>query len=145
MNDNDNDNNKEQSKNPKSKGTKPDNDKSDNDKALPIAQWQAYLQQQLIKLQAFEQDLAANQTRLLKCWFHVDIETLQARLNDEEADPQFLYQIDWNSRKKLSKPLIKWLAFCYASKMIGSSLMVMTSQMRLTIFAMKCYKRCKPR
>ena len=76
-----------------------DNDKSDNDKALPIAQWQAYLQQQLIKLQAFEQDLAANQTRLLKCWFHVDIETLQARLNDDEADPQFLYQIDWNSKK----------------------------------------------
>lgn len=95
----DNDNNKEQSKNPKSKGTKPDNDKSDNDKALPIVQWQAYLQQQLIKLQAFEQDLAANQTRLLKCWFHVDIETLQARLNDDEADPQFLYQIDWNSKK----------------------------------------------
>lgn len=76
-----------------------DNDKSDNDKALPIAQWQAYLQQQLIELQAFEQDLAANQTRLLKCWFHVDIETLQARLNDDEADPQFLYQIDWNSKK----------------------------------------------
>ncbi|KRG35062.1 MULTISPECIES: ATPase [unclassified Psychrobacter] len=76
-----------------------DNDKSAKDKALPIAQWQAYLQQQLIKLQAFEQDLAANQTRLLKCWFHVDIETLQARLNDDEADPQFLYQIDWNSKK----------------------------------------------
>ena len=72
---------------------------SDNDKTLPIAQWQAYLQQQLIKLQAFEQDLAANQTRLLKCWFHVEIETLQARLNDDEADPQFLYQIDWNSKK----------------------------------------------
>ncbi|WLG12924.1 ATPase [Psychrobacter cibarius] len=97
-NDNDSDN-KEQSKNLKSKRTKPDNDKSDKDKALPIAQWQAYLQQQLIKLQAFEQDLAANQTRLLKCWFHVDIETLQARLNDDEADPQFLYQIDWNSKK----------------------------------------------
>ncbi|MGP5537261.1 ATPase [Psychrobacter glacincola] len=93
VNDNVNDN-KEQSKNLKSKSTK-----SDNDKALPIAQWQAYLQQQLIKLQAFEQDLAANQTRLLKCWFHVDIETLQARLNDDEADPQFLYQIDWNSKK----------------------------------------------
>ncbi|MGE6360680.1 ATPase [Psychrobacter glacincola] len=102
-NDNDSDN-KEQSKNLKSKRTKPDNDKSAKeksakDKALPIAQWQAYLQQQLIKLQAFEQDLAANQTRLLKCWFHVDIETLQARLNDDEADPQFLYQIDWNSKK----------------------------------------------
>ncbi|MBP3946976.1 ATPase [Psychrobacter sp. K31L] len=71
--------------------------KSDNDKVLPIAKWQAYLQRQLIKLQAFEQDLVANQTRLLKCWFHVDIETLQERLNDDEADPQFLYQIDWNN------------------------------------------------
>src|SRR5699024_5314013 len=37
--------------------------------------------------------------KLLKCWFHVDIETLQARLNDDEADPEFLYQIDWKSKK----------------------------------------------
>ena len=80
-----------------SKNSQSENKKSDNDKALPIAKWQAYLQQQLIKLQAFEQDLVANQTRLLKCWFHVDIETLQERLNDDEADPQFLYQIDWNN------------------------------------------------
>ena len=80
-----------------SKNSQSENKKSDNDKALPIAKWQAYLQQQLIKLQAFEQDLVANQTRLLKCWFHVDIETLQERLNDDEADPQFLYQIDWSN------------------------------------------------
>ncbi|WP_352310629.1 ATPase [Psychrobacter sp. W2-37-MNA-CIBAN-0211] len=80
-----------------SKNSQSQDKKSDNDKALPIAKWQAYLQQQLIKLQAFEQDLVANQTRLLKCWFHVDIETLQERLNDDEADPQFLYQIDWNN------------------------------------------------
>lgn len=80
-----------------SKDSQSQDKKSDNDKALPIAKWQAYLQQQLIKLQAFEQDLVANQTRLLKCWFHVDIETLQERLNDDEADPQFLYQIDWNN------------------------------------------------
>ena len=80
-----------------SKNSQSEDKKSDNDKALPIAKWQAYLQQQLIKLQAFEQDLVANQTRLLKCWFHVDIETLQERLNDDEADPQFLYQIDWNN------------------------------------------------
>jgi len=80
-----------------SKNSQLQDKKSDNDKALPIAKWQAYLQQQLIKLQAFEQDLVANQTRLLKCWFHVDIETLQERLNDDEADPQFLYQIDWNN------------------------------------------------
>lgn len=85
------DNDDKQSKNEKSKDNKSDNN------ALPIAKWQAYLQQQLIKLQVFEQDLVANQTRLLKCWFHVDIETLQKRLNDDDADPEFLYQIDWNS------------------------------------------------
>ena len=69
------------------------------DKTLPIGQWQDYLKQALTKLQAFEQDLAANQTKLLKCWFHVDIETLQARLNDDKADPEFLYQIDWKNKK----------------------------------------------
>lgn len=74
-----------------------------NDKVLPIAKWQDYLQQQLIKLQAFEQDLVANQTRLLKCWFHVDVDTLQARLNDDESDPDFLYQIDWNSTKIIAQ------------------------------------------
>ena len=77
---------------------KPSKNKND-ESPLPIAKWQAYLQQQLIELQTFEKDLAANQTKLLKCWFHVDIETLQTRLNDDEADPQFLYQIDWNRKK----------------------------------------------
>lgn len=86
------DNDDKQSKNEKSKDKN-----SDNNKVLPIAKWQAYLQQQLIKLQVFEQDLVANQTRLLKCWFHVDIKTLQKRLNDNEADPEFLYQIDWDN------------------------------------------------
>jgi polyphosphate kinase 2 (PPK2 family) len=70
---------------------------------LPIAKWQAYLQQQLAELKAFEQDLVANHTRLLKCWFHVDMETLHSRLQDSEADPQFLYQIDWNSKKVIEK------------------------------------------
>ena len=65
--------------------------------ALPTGTWQDYLQQQLAELKAFEQDLAANQTKLLKCWFHVDSETLRQRLEDDEADPQFLYQIDWSS------------------------------------------------
>ncbi len=71
--------------------------------ALPIAQWQDYLQQQLKVLKAFEQDLVANHTRVLKCWFHVDADTLQSRLEDDEADPQFLYQIDWNSKKVIEK------------------------------------------
>lgn len=61
-----------------------------------VAKWQDYLQQALIQLQVFERDLAANHTKLLKCWFHVEVETLQARLKDKEADPQFLYQIDWS-------------------------------------------------
>ena len=71
--------------------------------ALPIGQWQDYLRQQLTELQAFEQDLVANQTQLLKCWFHVDIETLQARLNDDEPDPKFLYQIDWHDMTIVAK------------------------------------------
>ena len=61
-----------------------------------VAKWQDYLQHALIQLQVFERDLAANHTKLLKCWFHVEVETLQARLKDKEADPQFLYQIDWS-------------------------------------------------
>ncbi|WP_394212276.1 ATPase [Psychrobacter piscatorii] len=79
------------------------NQKHIDKNALPIAKWQAYLQQQLAELKAFEQDLVANHTRLLKCWFHVDIETLHSRLQDSEADPQFLYQIDWNSKKVIEK------------------------------------------
>ncbi|WP_201548838.1 ATPase [Psychrobacter sp. Pi2-1] len=71
--------------------------------SLPIAQWQDYLQQQLDTLKAFENDLIANQTKLLKCWFHVDIETLHSRLKDNEADPQFLYQIDWNNKQVIEK------------------------------------------
>ncbi|MGO1250374.1 ATPase [Psychrobacter sp.] len=75
--------------------------KQSKDKQLPIAKWQAYLQQQLVNLKQFEQDLVANQTKLLKCWFHVDVDTLQERLEDETVDPQFLYQIDWNDKKTI--------------------------------------------
>lgn len=64
--------------------------------ALPITEWQNYLQQQLNQLDAFERDLAVNQTKVLKCWFHIDAETLKERLDDDDVDPQFLYQIDWN-------------------------------------------------
>lgn len=67
-----------------------------NLQALPVTEWQDYLQQQLIQLEAFEHDLAANQTRVLKCWFHIDTDTLKQRLTDDEIDPQFLYQIDWS-------------------------------------------------
>ncbi|AMT97491.1 MULTISPECIES: ATPase [Psychrobacter] len=76
-----------------------DTDERSEDNEYKKAGWQAYFQQQLVKLQTFEKDLVANQTKLLKCWFHVDVEMLQARLNDTEADPQFLYQIDWHNEK----------------------------------------------
>lgn len=79
------------------------NKKNRGIEALPIGQWQDYLRQQLTELQAFEQDLVANQTQLLKCWFHVDIETLQVRLNDDEPDPKFLYQIDWHDMTIVAK------------------------------------------
>ena len=79
------------------------NKKNRDIEALPIGQWQDYLRQQLTELQAFEQDLVANHTQLLKCWFHVDIETLQARLNDDEPDPKFLYQIDWHDMTIVAK------------------------------------------
>ena len=77
----------------------PKNNKHVDATALPVVKWQDYLHQQLNALKAFEKDLAANQTKLLKCWFHVDIEMLCSRLKDTEADPQFLYQIDWNNQQ----------------------------------------------
>ncbi|ALF60718.1 ATPase [Psychrobacter urativorans] len=90
--------NKKSAKNKTAKNKQPD-----LKQALPIAKWQDYLQQQLIELQAFERDLAVNHTKLLKCWFHVDAETLQARLNDEEVDPKFLYQMDWSNAEVLAQ------------------------------------------
>ncbi len=79
------------------------NKQPDQVQALLTAKWQDYLQKQLLKLQVFERDLAANHTKLLKCWFHVDIETLQERLTHKEADPQFLYQIDWSNTEVVAQ------------------------------------------
>ena len=82
--------------------SEPSKPSKNNKSKLPIAKWQAYLEQQLIALQAFERDLAANQTKLLKCWFHVNVETLTERLHDKGLDPQFLYQIDWSDAQVLA-------------------------------------------
>ena len=79
------------------------NGKSKSTRQLPTGKWQDYLQQQLKELKVFEQDLVANQTRVLKCWFHVDEEVLQARLKDEEDDPDYLYQIDWSDSETLAQ------------------------------------------
>ena len=65
--------------------------------------WAAYLQNQLTRLSAFERDLVSNNTKLLKCWFHIDADTLAERLADKEADPKQLYQIDWSNNKVLKQ------------------------------------------
>ncbi len=70
---------------------------------IPTSPWQVYLQKQLAELETFEKDLAANQTKILKCWFHIDADTLKERLNDKQADPQYLYQIDWEDEEVLAQ------------------------------------------
>ncbi|WP_435950541.1 ATPase [Psychrobacter sp. DM8] len=71
--------------------------------SLPDKGWQDYLSEQLVALKSFEDDLALNQTKLLKCWFHIDAETLKKRLTDKEADPAYLYQIDWSDSEVLEQ------------------------------------------
>lgn len=70
---------------------------------LPTTKWQNFLEQHLHKLDIFEQDLIANHTKVLKCWFHIDADTLKERLNDAEADPLYLYQIDWHNVEVLNQ------------------------------------------
>lgn len=65
--------------------------------------WHQYLQMQLARLSSFEQDLMNNDTKVLKCWFHIDRETLAARLKDEKVDPHQLYQIDWSDNEVLDQ------------------------------------------
>lgn len=61
-------------------------------------QWQQYVKHQINKLSAYEKDLKNNHTQILKCWFHIDIDTLQQRLADCKNDPTQLYQLDWTDR-----------------------------------------------
>lgn len=65
--------------------------------------WQDYLTHQLDKLRAFEHDLTQNQTKLLKCWFHIDKETLDKRLHDDIAEPVPLYHMDWADEEMLAR------------------------------------------
>lgn len=67
--------------------------KSSNLPSETVAQWQRYFEQQLGELNAFERDLSANDTKVLKCWFHVDKATLKKRFIPQ--DLAYLYQIDW--------------------------------------------------
>ena len=59
--------------------------------------WQDYVTTELDCLTAFEADLSNNHTKLLKCWFDIDDATLSTRLQDADADPNWLYGIDWQN------------------------------------------------
>ncbi|WP_019672803.1 ATPase [Psychrobacter lutiphocae] len=66
-------------------------------------EWEIYLRTQLNILTEFEADLANNHTKLLKCWFHIDEDTLKLRLKDDKQDPYWLYNMDWHDKKMVKK------------------------------------------
>lgn len=65
--------------------------------------WEYFLKEQLQVLAEFEADLKANHTKILKCWFHIDEETLQQRLKDNLKDPTWLYHMDWQDKKMVKR------------------------------------------
>ncbi|SJM37527.1 Thymidylate kinase [Psychrobacter pasteurii] len=77
-------------------------DKSD-DKEDGFKTWEVYLRHQLDLLAEFELDLMNNHTKLLKCWFHIDEDTLKHRIKDDKEDPEWLYHMDWQSKKKVKR------------------------------------------
>lgn len=80
-------------------------DKSDakKDEGEEFEAWEIYLRQQLNLLAEFEADLINNHTKLLKCWFHIDEETLKYRIKDDKEDPEWLYHMDWQDKKKVKR------------------------------------------
>lgn len=61
------------------------------------------LQQMVEDIEAFEQDLANNNTDIVKCWFSVDNKTLKKRLSDDDPDPEQLYHLDWYRKKEVKR------------------------------------------
>lgn len=80
-------------------------DKSDakKDEGEEFEDWEIYLRQQLNLLAEFEADLINNHTKLLKCWFHIYEETLKYRIKDDKEDPEWLYHMDWQDKKKVKR------------------------------------------
>ena len=80
-------------------------DKSDakKDEREEFEAWEIYIRQQLNLLAEFEADLINNHTKLLKCWFHIDEETLKYRIKDDKEDPEWLYHMDWQDKKKVKR------------------------------------------
>ena len=82
-------------------------DKSDAKKGASkksdFPQWEVYLRHQLNLLTEFELDLNNNHTKLLKCWFHINEDTLKHRIKDDKEDPKWLYHMDWLDKHKVEK------------------------------------------
>ncbi|WP_296402299.1 ATPase [Psychrobacter sp.] len=76
------------------------NEKREDDE---LERWEIYLRHELKLLAEFEADLINNHTKLLKCWFHIDEDTLKHRIKDDKEDPQWLYHMDWQSKKKVKR------------------------------------------
>lgn len=77
--------------------------KRDSRTNISSIEWQDFLNDQLERLSVFEKDLIANDTQVLKCWFHIDQDNVIERLNDKREDPHQLYQIDWSDREVLNQ------------------------------------------
>ena len=73
------------------------------DKEDEFEAWEVYLRHQLNLLAEFEMDLMNNHTKLLKCWFHIDEDTLKHRIKDDKDDPEWLYHMDWQDKKKVKR------------------------------------------
>lgn len=73
------------------------------DKEGEFEAWEVYLRHQLNLLAEFEMDLMNNHTKLLKCWFHIDEDTLKHRIKDDKDDPEWLYHMDWQDKKKVKR------------------------------------------
>lgn len=74
-----------------------------DDREDELEPWEIYLRHQLELLSEFEADLMNNHTKLLKCWFHIDKSTLKHRIKDDIQDPEWLYHMDWQDKKKVKR------------------------------------------
>ena len=79
------------------------NQNQPDDREDELEPWEIYLRHQLELLSEFEADLMNNHTKLLKCWFHIDKSTLNHRIKDDIQDPEWLYHMDWQDKKKVKR------------------------------------------
>ena len=79
------------------------NQNQPDDREDELEPWEIYLRHQLELLSEFEADLMNNHTKLLKCWFHIDKSTLKHRIKDDIQDPEWLYHMDWQDKKKVKR------------------------------------------